>query len=154
MEKVVFLDIDGVLNSYRYDQQRFDDEENIDITRLPLLKQLLDATGAKLVLTSSWRRHWEPAGVRMDAVGQKLEATFGSCGIRLQGKTPELGDRPAEILEYLRQHPQVERFVILDDIKFGWGSLDDHVVKTDRRIGRGLEQRHIQAAIAILNGEE
>lgn len=151
--KVVFLDIDGVLNSHRYDQQRQAHQGNIDQTRLPLLKQLLEATGARVVLTSSWRKHWEPAGGAMDAQGQELEATFLGCGIRLWDKTAQLGDRAEEIRDFLSRHPRVECFVILDDIKFGWGDLDDRVVKTDGRIGRGLEQRHIQAARAILEGE-
>ena len=44
----------------------------------------------------------------------------------------------------------VDAFVIIDDIKFGWYELAPFVVNTDYRIGRGLEQRHIEKAIKIL----
>ena len=58
--KVIFLDIDGVLNSDEY----FDRiknleitgiEEQIDIKKVELLKKAIDETGAKVVLSSSWR---------------------------------------------------------------------------------------------------
>ena len=60
MMKVIFLDIDGVLNSYEY----FDKIENlnvqgiereIDVNKIKLLKRAVDETKAKVVLTSSWR---------------------------------------------------------------------------------------------------
>ena len=60
MMKVIFLDIDGVLNSDEY----FDKIENlnvqgiereIDVNKIKLLKRAVDETKAKVVLTSSWR---------------------------------------------------------------------------------------------------
>ena len=58
--KIIFLDIDGVLNSRIYDRKRNRDElTDIDETRLPLVKELVAATGAKIVLSSSWRVHWD-----------------------------------------------------------------------------------------------
>ena len=58
--KVIFLDIDGVLNSRRYDAKRDKNgNTNIDETRLPLVKRIVDATGARIVLSSSWRNDWD-----------------------------------------------------------------------------------------------
>ena len=37
--KVIFLDIDGVLNSAIYERDKRKDQGNIDETRLPLLKK-------------------------------------------------------------------------------------------------------------------
>ena len=56
--KVIFLDIDGVLNSDDYidiakNSQGI--ERHIDIDKVKLLKKAIDETGAKTVLTSSWR---------------------------------------------------------------------------------------------------
>lgn len=56
--KVIFLDIDGVLNSDDYidiakNSQAI--ERHIDIDKVKLLKKTIDETGAKTVLTSSWR---------------------------------------------------------------------------------------------------
>jgi hypothetical protein len=149
--RTVFLDIDGVLNSHAYDRERAPGEGNIDVTRLPLLRELIERTDAKVVLTSSWREHWDPLGAQTDAVGEALAATFLRHGVPLYDRTPALdNNRPAEISAWLADHPAVERFVILDDIKLGWGALDAYVVKTDYRIGRGLELHHIAAALAVL----
>ena len=56
--KVIFLDIDGVLNSDDYidiakNSQGI--ERHIDIDKVKLLKKAINETGAKTVLTSSWR---------------------------------------------------------------------------------------------------
>lgn len=153
--RAVFLDIDGVLNSHRYDCERAPADGNIDATRLPLLRELVERTDAVVVLTSTWRKHWDPLGVQTDAVGEAMAATLLGHGICLYDRTPDLdNDRPAEIAAWLAAHPAAERFVILDDIKLGWGALEPYVVKTDYRIGRGLEPRHVAAATDILTKTE
>ena len=58
--KVIFLDVDGVLNSDEYFDriQNLDIEgieSDIDINKVKLLKKAVDTTGAKVVLSSSWR---------------------------------------------------------------------------------------------------
>ena len=58
--KVIFLDIDGVLNSDEYLKKvkRLHIqgiESEIDINKIKLLKKAVDETKAKVVLTSSWR---------------------------------------------------------------------------------------------------
>jgi hypothetical protein len=115
------------------------------------LKQLVDQTGAKIVLTSSWCRHWDPVGECSDEIGKELEDTFGRFGICLYDKTPELeNDRSKEINEWLAMNRDVNAFVVIVDIKFGWYKLAPFVVNTDYCIGRGLEERHIEKAIKIL----
>ena len=57
--KVIFLDIDGVLNSIKFDRLRMRDGRSdfIDESRLPLLKQIVDSTNAVIVLSTTWRVH-------------------------------------------------------------------------------------------------
>ncbi|MBP3534398.1 MAG: hypothetical protein J6J53_00140 [Muribaculaceae bacterium] len=57
--KLIFLDIDGVLNSYKFLQNLPEDSFGIDNTRLPILKRITDSTDAKIVLSSSWRKNWD-----------------------------------------------------------------------------------------------
>ena len=150
--KVIFLDIDGVLNSRQYDLNRGENEGNIDISRLSLLKQLVLCTGAKIVLTSSWRTYWDANGEQTDEIGKELEGSFLHSGITLFDKTPDIdNDRAKEIKSWLELHPNVVSFVIIDDMKFGWGELETNVVKTDYLIGRGLEVQHVEKAISILS---
>lgn len=152
--KVIFLDIDGVLNSWRYDQARTAEQGNIDETRLPLLHQIVSATGAIIVLTSSWRKHWERDFDKSDAIGQALDQLFRAHGLAIYDKTIVLdsNNRTEEVRDWLDRH-EVEAFVIIDDISFGWEELQPHLVKTNHRIGRGLNQTHVAQAIAGLGGE-
>lgn len=149
--RVVFLDIDGVLNSVLYDRNRTQEDGNIDVSRLPLLRRILQETGAQVVLSSSWRKHWDREPSLCDGIGRELERTFQGAGIPLFDKTPVAGSRAEEISLWLKAHPQVTQYVILDDAFGGWGELAEHVVKTDSRIGRGLEERHAEEAIGKLS---
>ncbi len=157
--KVLFLDIDGVLNSYRYDSERpTDDCNNIDETRLPLLKQLVDMTGAHIVLSSSWRAHWQKDETLCDEKGKELVSVLSRYGLRIFDKThdryddPEKRDRGEEIQTWLDAHRgEVEAFVIIDDDRH-LGDLCHNLVSTNYRIGRGLEMHHIEKALAMLQG--
>lgn len=150
--RILFLDIDGVLNSDIYDRNKGETDGNIDISRLPLLKALIDETDAKIVLSSSWREHWEKEEGLLSPVGQELIETFKRAGIEISDKTPVMSSRREEISFWLSCHPETESFAIFDDNIFGWGKLSDHVVKTNNRKGRGLEEEHIKKAKNILCG--
>ena len=89
----------------------------------------------------------------IDLVGAELDIEFSRarCTLGMYDKTPELeNDRSKEINEWLAMNRDVNAFVVIDDIKFGWYKLAPFVVNTDYRIGRGLEERHIEKAIKIL----
>ncbi len=149
--KIIFLDIDGVLNSDAYDKERGAKDGNIDVSRLPLLKSLIDETGAKTVLSSSWREHWEKDEALLSDTGKDLINTFRQAGIEIFDKTPVMSSRSEEISHWLSLHPETEGFVILDDNIFGWGGLSESLVRTSKKIGRGLEEEHIKEATRILN---
>ena len=150
--KVIFLDIDGVLNSSVYDRQRSENDGNIDRTRLWLLKKLVDKTGAKIVLSSSWRNHWEKNYDECDDVGKKIIMDFASAGLEIYDKTPKVGylERSEEIRMWLKENPEVKSFVIFDDNRYGWGDLSENFILTNYRIGRGLEEEHIKQALEII----
>lgn len=149
--KVIFLDIDGVLNSFAYNLYRKDGETSIDHTRLPLLKRIVDETGAVIVLSSSWRLHWERDGQSWHVGGHYMDGEFATVGLTLYDKTPVLGNRADEISAWLRANPSTKSFVIIDDMVCNWGRLAHNLVQTDYRIGRGLEEEHVKRAIEILN---
>ncbi|MBE6760906.1 MAG: hypothetical protein E7551_01300 [Ruminococcaceae bacterium] len=148
--KIIFLDIDGVLNSLKYDMSRSPDDSNIDITRLPLLKKLVDSTKAKIVLTSSWRKFWEKDEAVISQTGKEINEIFASAGLEIFDKTPIKSTRKDEILAWLSSNNKVKSFCIIDDMALGWEELTAFTVITNPRIGHGLEQRHIQKAVEIL----
>ncbi len=153
--KVIFLDIDGVLNSRAYDRKRNrDGQTDIDETRLPLVKEIVDETGAKIVLSSTWREHWNTDTQKCDEDAVYINEVFAKFGLEIYGKTPDLGldfDRPDEIKAWLNSaEEKIESFVIIDDYRYAWGSLSDSFVKTNPNFGLGLEEEHVQKAIEIL----
>ena len=80
---------------------------------------------------------------------------FEKYGLSIYDKTPFLGvlaERHDEIKDWLTYCGEtVESFVIIDDYSFGWADLSDRFVKTNPNLGYGLEEEHVQKAIAILN---
>lgn len=154
--KVIFLDIDGVLNSRAYDRQRnWNEQTDIDETRLPLVKSIVDRTGARLVLSSTWREHWDKSPEGCDGDGVYINVTFAKYGLEIYDKTPDLGidfDRADEIKEWLAcAAEKIEGFVIIDDYRYAWGELSDNFVKTNPHFGLGLEEEHVRSAVEILN---
>lgn len=152
--KVIFLDIDGVLNGNLFISK--DDRAGvlIDDTRLDLIKQIIDATDAKIVLSSSWREHWEKNETECDDAGRKINEIFAAKGLSIFDKTPKChNDRKKEIINWLQVHPDVSDFVVIDDGFFEEGILKNHFVLTSK-LRFGIDENDAHKAISILNGKE
>ncbi len=109
--KVIFLDIDGVLNCERTRNPR-KLPYVVDRTLLARLKTLLKRTGAKVVLSSTWR---------IDPVGLYAAKYWG---VPFIGACPDLPRSPRckEVQTWLAGHPRVTRYAVIDDEDDG---LDD-----------------------------
>ena len=155
--KVIFLDIDGVLNSGAYDRRRnWNELTDIDESRLPLVKQIVDQTGAVIVLSSTWREHWEKDIQKCDVEGAYITYTFAKYGLEIYDKTPFWdirANRIDEVKRWLEGAKDVEKFVIRDDYGFGWADLSPRFIKTNPRFGLGLEENHVKKAIELLTEE-
>lgn len=151
--KVIFLDIDGVLNSDTYMEKQLDNssegiESEIDPATLILLKKAVDTTGAKIILSSSWR---------IMRKYNELEKFLMKFGISLSGKTPYVdGKRGLEIKQYLSENENIEQYLILDDEIFE--SFDEELVnhliltKSDQNyhgFSEGLTEKHIKQIVEI-----
>jgi hypothetical protein len=68
-------------------------------------------------------------------------------------KTPFTGffaERRKEIMNWISNHrSELESFVILDDMNYGWGELNGRVVTTDP-LRYGLEEENVQKALELL----
>ncbi len=102
--KVIFLDIDGVLNCDKTPNPR-KFPYIVDKKLLVRLKKLLDRTGAKVVLSSTWR---------CDPVGLFAAKHWGVPFIDVCPDKPR-SSRCREITSWLADHPKVTRFVVIDD---------------------------------------
>lgn len=113
--RVLFLDIDGVLNSFKtclayggYPLGTKPDQRPLfDDASVKLLQRFCDSSGVQIVLSSSWR-------ILSDYkdVGELLELPI----IDATPKYTELGSkRGHQIKEWLDAHPEVEQYAIIDD---------------------------------------
>jgi hypothetical protein len=161
--KVIFLDIDGVLNCRRTPNPR-KFPYIVDPSLIVRLRGLLARTDAKVVLSSTWR--YDPAGL--------FSARY--YGVPFIDAIPDLPKEPRrnEIYAWLGNHPEVERFVVIDDEDDGldelplfqpskWEGLSDAIVqgvadyldaRTQQDMRRKRFQRMFQNVVAVLKGHE
>ncbi len=152
--KIVFLDIDGVLNNTKILKQRLDARSTLrfgpfDPESVRCLNELVDRADAQIVLSSSWRNG--PGPEYWAALCQHLKGQ--GVGRPLVGRTPHSyecgsnGYRGREIQWWVEHNGPVDAFVILDDDS-DMEPYMDRFVKTDWN--QGLRQHHIVDALKIL----
>lgn len=170
--KVIFLDIDGVLNT----SQTFVDIHNeyietgvrrieIDLKRLNLLKKIVDQTGAVIVLSSSWRSFGKMECGKYTPLNEKMASLiklFNEYGLSIYDVTPKdaNGIRQNEIEAWLK-NKNIENFIVIDDESFDLQIfLNKELIKTsftadDEMIKNmddcaGLCEHHVVEAIKKL----
>ena len=137
--KIIFLDVDGVLNSV---QDRFSWTIESD-KHLILLACIVRRTDAKIVVSSSWRNC-----SLLDTLKKRLNdfsmSVFGITGYNKNGI------RGLEIKEWLDNHNDIESFVILDDEVFDIKEhFPNNFVQTSMEVG--LQKEDVEKCIAILS---
>lgn len=154
--KILFLDFDGVIT--------IPPTWNIKTDKIKFIKKIVDSTGAKIVVSSSWRCGCPPT------IKETVDKMIGHpkrcpqnrminwlidnlydctpCYSTEQYKLP-FGGRGGEIQAWLNAHPDVENYVILDDD----GDMDDsqlfHFVQTNYE--DGITDAETERAIKVLN---
>lgn len=151
--KVIFLDIDGVLNteSWRNSTEEYF-EKPISEEKMPLVKYIVDVTGSKIVLSSSYRQYWNEGAQQASKTGKYFNEIFAKYGMKIHSKTRWLpgNNRRLEIEAWIGEHDsQISNYVVIDDIDYGF---DEHFVKTSDETG--LDEEACERAIKILNGED
>jgi len=166
-DKIIFLDVDGVLNcDDTWDTEHEEGFATLDPTMCDRLASIVNATGAMIVLSSTWRTA-KPKGYggwATDPTNEwlcmpKLTEWLAERGMTIHSHTPDLNEgrggicRGHEISSWFSDHPEFADadFVILDDLS-EWEFLKDQrsfLVKTDMRAG--LQDFHVEQAITILS---
>ena len=149
--KIIFLDFDGVLNGTYYVNKVGGYGIILDPEKMELLAHIVNTTRAKIVLSTSWREHWEPDERLCTQMGRDINRIFGDYGLKIYDKTPEIaGDREYQIESWLDDNPEVTSFVVLDDMFLNSELINDNFVRTSGFLG-GLTDEDAQDAIRILN---
>jgi hypothetical protein len=146
--KVIFLDVDGVLNSehwYKKNHKRHPErcrvETAIDPRYVRNLRKIIKRTGAKVVLSATCR-----GSVKANKT-HYLRQIFQKYGIEIYDYTPRIGmERGIDIQEWLNHHLDVTNIVILDDDS-DMCHLMEYLVKTKNapyfRIGDTWHRIHL-----------
>lgn len=160
MHYLIFMDVDGVINSMSfYDTVKSITENPLDPEAIKRVKRLIELSEqggntVHVILTSSWRYGWNRDPKLRDVGGKIVDTGLAMYGIKLYDKTgvSETRDRPGEVLEYLRKYPyRVDGFVILDDANFFWEKyrLSEWWIKTDPKVD-GFRESMIEPALSML----
>ena len=155
--------MDGVLNCLTT-EDRCGRYIGIEDQKVSYLKQIVDASHAKIVLVSTWKEFWEkePFKKHQDYLANYLDQKLAKQGLKIVDKTDDYQgaiNRGAGIQEYLsflkRNEIAVNNYVILDDLVFDYlqTKLTKNLVRTSYDKG-GLQPNHVKKAISILNKKE
>lgn len=140
---VIFLDIDGVLNSGNYIVHldgAFDNPENqMDPEAVARLNRLTDLTKAQIVVTSTWRLFFKNSFEQLQGCLVSYKITGEVIAATGVGK-----DRREEIEEFLNTN-DVKRFVIFDDDVID--GFPSEFIKTN--FEHGLQDEHVEKALRI-----
>ena len=148
--KVIFLDIDGVLNNGEdvCKTEKINGVVGVNKSNLKQLKKLVSLTDAKIVLTSTWKADYK----EQDDFGIYLKNKLESNGLSVFSCTEDkIYNRGKGIVDYLSHHFEITNFVIIDDDMFDdYSSLGllDCLVKTD--YCDGLTKEKVKQAVNIL----
>jgi len=161
VKKIIFLDIDGVLNVYCQGRDVFGCtfhkhfEDN--------LRLIIEQTGAKIVISSTWRysglKVMKEMWISRGLAGEVIDITPDMIKFVDNEDIYESVERGEEIHKWLDDHSDIESYVIIDDDDDMLESQKDNFVLTANNsdhedcvdIGYGLTRICAEKAIEILN---
>lgn len=165
MMKVIFLDIDGVLNTQDWHSRMTKDTPRdefgwvFDPVAVENLGHVVKETGASIIISSSWkflglaklREMWKIRNLPGTILDITPNTVSDEVLLNANLDEMELGVcRGNEIKEWLSRHKgEVSNYVIIDDFDDLLPEQEDHVVLTDTLIG--ITKFDAEKAIAILN---
>lgn len=134
--KVLFLDIDGVLNSLSssiaFDGYPHDFSQKgmakFDMVAVGLVRKLCEECDVSIVLSSTWRMY------------SPVSDAASALNLPIFDKTPVLnGIRGLEIKDWLDKHPEVTHYAILDDDSDMLSEQKEFFVKTSFKDGMSIK---------------
>lgn len=168
MKKILFLDIDGVLNTERWHKKMIESHApkdsfgyDFDPEAVANLRHIVEATGAEIVISSSWKGYgmdglqelWETR----DLPGKVIDFTpdVVTDEMLLQINLEEVDMmicRGKEIKKWLSMHKnKVSHYAILDDYDDMLPEQMPHFVQTNYEVG--ISKQDADRVIEILNSK-
>lgn len=166
--KVIFLDVDGVLNTENTFEHIFNEWKNtgirrveLDEFRIEILSKIVENTGAKIVLSSTWRLGFKKENNKLipsKKETKELVRLLNKYNLDIYDVTSNINWREAAINEWLSGHNDIETFVVIDDdIKDLMTFKDRELIQTNffgNNEESGLCEFHLDNIIEILNKDK
>lgn len=156
--KIIFLDVDGVLNCLST-KDRILSSYGIEDKKVLLLKKIVDETKAKIVLVSTWKQFWykkKENKIHQDVFANYLDKKLKKQGLHISAKTTDQflnrGDGISLFLKNLKKISKKEHdFIILDDEVFDYeeNGFLPNLIHTS--VSDGLTEEKAEQAILLLN---
>lgn len=123
--KIIFLDIDGVLNTSETNKKRSKEQRKygvigIEEEKIQILKIIIDETNAKIVLNSIWNLDFRKEESKIipettKAIDLMIKLKKYDLEIYDITKVDPNRSKKNQIETYLKENPQIEFFIIIDD---------------------------------------
>lgn len=140
-EKVIFLDIDGVINIIREDSG-FDEYGQLFNQRcVDNLKKIIDSTNAQIVISSTWKDSGLTIMKEMwdyrELPGKVIDITPSAQEVVEAGieEFYDLVSRGSEISLWISKNNFKGKYIILDDVRDFTTDQLPHFIKTNADIG-------------------
>ncbi len=148
--KLIFLDVDGVLNGHEF--QPGAQSNLIRPDCVARLNRILDATGAKLVISSAWR--YMIHGGEMTPLGfEYMLRTHGlpaGCVVGFTAKDEAILLRGDQIRGWIdRNGYDYDSWLVIDDLTVGMERVSHRQIVTDGT--KGLQDDDVERAIEMLS---
>jgi len=142
---IIFLDFDGVISASQFLNKVMFDQDCI-----VLLRDFVVATKAEVVVSSDWRMHLDYTDI-ISLLQPEINRLHKSwCTPVLEAHSLENDTsvpRGVEIITWLYHHPEITRYVILDDLPpYEFVGVADHHVHCEHL----LNETHLRKAKGIL----
>lgn len=153
---IIFLDIDGVLNSYAYYKETGND---LNLKSVDILSQIYHKFNCKIVLSSTWRELKDISEESAQKMWKHLVDTLSKYNMEIYDITPIIkNNRPLEIATWLQNNSCSNFLILYDDfplLEYKKYGLEKHVVKTIyftyKIENGGLQEKHKDKAFKILS---
>jgi hypothetical protein len=132
MSKIIFLDIDGVLSThkqYMMNRKKFWDKNDIakdlripypfDPKCVKIFNEILDSTGADIVLSSDWKYHWNLSD--LDTIFKFNGVNKSPIDITINqdaSMSNQTMNRAYQIGKYITDYG-ITNYVVIDDLNVG-----------------------------------
>ena len=155
---ILFLDVDGVLNCHTTTETSPSGMIGVGDVQLNFLKELIDETNSLIVLSSTWRLEFdENLNPKTDDAKYLIEK-FNEKKLKiydmLRKEINQYDSRGTQIVDWISEHPQFKKFLILDDECFNYRELNLKYFVRTNFYGVGLNKKAIKKSIYKLKQQK